>query len=129
MGASFNSILIRTNDAGVVQGAVKAVRNLKACKFWMGPPIRGWISLFPDPNGRHEDVIAALAKRLQLDVFYLTVYDDDYFAYDFYRGGSLVDGYNSWPDYFEDDPEEAEPSLGNPALFQHLLTNPKDLEK
>jgi hypothetical protein len=48
---------------------------------------------------------------------------DDIFAYSFYRGGQLLDQYNSCPDYFDDDfgEEEAGPSGGHPEVFRDLL--------
>jgi len=41
-------------------------------------------------------------------VLHVVVHDDDIFCYFFYRGGRLVDRYNSFPDYF------AEASAANP---------------
>ena len=128
MGASFESILIRTEDSDAVQAALNRIPNKVVCKFWLGPPIKGWVSLFADDQLRRDPLLSHLAKQLGADIFYFTVHDDDTFNYRFYRNGQLIDEYVSCPDYFGDDVEAGE-CPGNPELYQDLLPNPKDIGK
>ena len=139
MGAFLDSILIRTNDAGVVQRGVNTIRNLNPCNFWLGPAINGWVSLFPDnnANGAQEDVvIEALAKEAVAVgcVPFQRPRRRHFCTYEFYRGGSLVDRYNSCPSYFDEDARRSR----NPSqthyretrrCFRICFASPADLEK
>jgi WD40 repeat protein len=130
MGAFYGSILIRTENSGEVQKALDEVAKITDHKFLVGPPVKGWISVFPDHSGQSDQTSAEAAKLLPCDIFHLIVHDDDIFSYFFYRGGRLIDRYSSCPDYFGDVPdEEKKLCRGRPELFQDLLDKPESLGK
>jgi len=52
MGAFYGSILIRTENSDMVQKALDEVAKVADCKFLLGPPVNGWISVFPDNGGQ-----------------------------------------------------------------------------
>lgn len=130
MGAWFQSILIRTDNGPLIQGLLRELSREMDVKFLVGPPVRGWISVFPSELGGPGE---ALAKKTGCDLFHFHVHDDDVFTYEFFRGGKLIDRYNSNPDYFEDETEEEPPknddeeTIGRPELFQDLLPNQNQL--
>ena len=100
------------------------------CKFLLGPPIKGWISIFPSEIGRVAPISSRISELIPNDIFHLMVHDDDVFHYYFYRTGKLTDRYNSGPDYFEQaSEEEKQECKGHPELFQNLLPDPKSLSK
>ena len=101
MGAFFGSIHVRTDNSDLVRNALERVAKEADCKFLMGPPVGGWISVFPSGNGQDDKISAKIATILADDFFHLVVHDDDIFLYFFYRAGALVDRYNSCPDYWE----------------------------
>lgn len=130
MGASYGSILIRTENSGKVRKALDEVAKADGCRFLLGPPIDGWISAFPDDSGQSDKTSIEIAKHLPDDIFHLLVHDDDIFAYYFYRNGQLVDHYNSCPDYFQKvSADEKQQCQGRPELFKDLLTKPGSLDK
>ena len=54
-------------------------------------------------------------------MFHLLVHDDDFFVYEYYRDGKLVDRFNSRPDYFAPvSASEARKLRGRPETFGHL---------
>lgn len=135
MGAFFGSILVRSGNSDAVQNAVRIVAEELACKFLIGPPIDGWISLFPE-NDQNSDISAQLAKHLRDDLLQLMVHDDDIFLYFFYRNRALADRYDSYPDYFEGmgdnvplSAEEKQKLRGRPEVFADLLPTPSSLKK
>ena len=119
MGAFYGSILIRTNDSNAVKKTLVDVAKEADCKFLIGPPLNGWISVFPNDGGQSDGTSAEIAKRLPYDIFHLVVHDDDIFIYYFYRDGRLTDQYNSCPDYFgEVSDEEKKQCQGHPRFFK-----------
>ena len=130
MGAFYGSIHIRTENSDVVQKALNSVAKETSGKFLLGPALNGWISVFPDHAGQSDTISAEVAKLVPHDIFHLIVHDDDIFSYYFYRGGRLIDQYNSCPDYFEKvSDEEKQQCQGRPELFQDLLPKPETLSK
>ena len=130
MGTFYGSILVRTENSDEVQKALGEVAQVTDHKFLLGPPVSGWISIFPDRSGQSDKTSVEIAKLLPNDIFHLVVHDDDIFSYYFYRDGRLVDQYNSCPDYFgEVSSEDKKQCLGRPELFQDLLTKPGSLSK
>ena len=105
MGASFDSIHIRTENSDLVQKALEQVAKGSNCKFLLGPEINGWISVFPS-DFLNDVICAKIAGLVPDDIFHLAVHDDDIFIYYFYRDGRLVDQYNSNPNYPDEDSEE-----------------------
>ncbi len=130
MGAFFDSIHARTEDIAAVQKTLEQVTMRCDAKFLLGPALNGWISILPGGSGPDESLSQEIAKTLACDVFHLAVHDDDVFMYFFFRGGKLVDQYNSCPDYFDGATDaEIEKSQGCPELFQDLLPDPASLKK
>lgn len=131
MGAWFESILVKTEDTDGVRAVLNRVADEADCNFFLGPPIRGWISIFPEDDlGQFDPFMPEIARQLPHDIFRLIVHDDDDFIYHFYRAGELVDRYNSVPDAYEEVSEgEAMQLKGCPELFQDLLPGPNSLGK
>ena len=130
MGANFNSIHFRTDDRSNILGVLTDTATQKTAKFLVGPLIDGWISVFPDDVAQSDEVIQIIMQRLPIDCFVLNLWDDDVFSYAFYREGSLVDEYNSNPDYFgPSEEEEHEKPVANPDRYQDLLLVRADLPK
>lgn len=130
MGTFYGSMLIRTENSGEVQKALEDVAKFIGCKFLLGPPVSGWISVFPHRRGQSYKPSIETSKRLPYEIFHLIVHDDDIFSYHFFRGGRLVDHYNSCPDYFGDvSAEEKQQCKRNPEVFQDLLGKPESLRK
>ena len=130
MGAFYGSIHIRTENSAAVQKALDQLAKEANCRFLLGPPLNGWISVFPNESGQNDRISVEIAKRLPNDIFHLIVHDDDIFGYFFFRDGKLIDQYNSCPDYFEEvSDEEKQQCQGKPELFQDLLVKPESLGK
>src|SRR5580704_11345249 len=103
MGAWFESILIRTENAGLVQLAARELAKESDCKFLVGPAVDGWTSIFPSEIS---DISSDFARRIPHDIFHLLVHDDDVFIYYFYRSGQLMDYYISRPEHCEEISEK-----------------------
>src|SRR5450756_945194 len=130
MGAFYGSIHVRAEGSDVVQRVLDEVAKEAGCKFLLGPPLNGWISVFPENSGQSDQVSASIAKHLAGEILHLVVHDDDIFCYYFYRDGRLMDRYNSSPDYFEEaSPEEKQQCRGRPELFQNLLPESAPLDE
>lgn len=130
MGAFFDSIHVRTEDFNAVEAALETLAKEFDYKFWLGPAIDGWVSISPSEIGGKEPVSANIAALLPDDILHLMVHDDDIFSYYFYRGGKLIDQYNSAPDYFEGKSEEEKAQYrGHPERLQDLLIEKESLDE
>jgi hypothetical protein len=130
MGAHFGSILIRADQTTLIRPVLETIASEQKCKFLMGPSLHGWISIFPSDGGLDKQISAAIARELAVDIFHLTVFDSDIFAYTFYRDGCQRDEYNSCPDYFDECPaEEKERLRGKLDIFKDLLGAPEDFAR
>ncbi|MBI4027477.1 MAG: hypothetical protein HY360_21000 [Verrucomicrobia bacterium] len=128
MGAFYGSIHLRTGDVISIRTALEKVFANSECKFLVGPPLEGWVSIFPEGSGQDASISAEIAKVFPEDVLHLMVHDDDIFAYYFYRKGRCVDQYSSCPDYFgEVSDEEKRHFQGQPELLKDLLPKPENL--
>jgi hypothetical protein len=131
MGAFYGSVQVRTDDREAVRGILEKLVAKQPTRFLVGPALRGWVGVYPEHHGQDERVAQAVARLFPGEVLYLMVHDDDLFAYAYYRGGQLLDQYNSCPDYFDDDEdgEEApEPFRGRPEVFRSLLPDVQSLQ-
>lgn len=129
MGAFYGSVHLQTNDAAAVRDAVSGLAKRKR-KFLVSPVNDGWIAVYPSDHGQDEQVSKAVAKKLDCPVLHVAVHDDDVFFYSFYRGGKLIDRFNSCPDYFGKVSAREEKSLrGKPERLADLRQNPGDLDK
>jgi len=130
MGAFYGSILIKSKDVVRIRTVLEAVAKDSARKFLVGPPLKGWVSVFPSDHGQDITISASIAEQFSADIFQLMVHDDDIFAYHFYRNGRLTDQYNSCPDYFGGVSErEKQEQRGQPEAFSDLLVNRSNLAK
>ena len=132
VGAWFQSILMRTDAFDSVIGTLRKIARESDVKFLAGPPVNGWVSVFPSVVNAPAEL---LAQRTCCDVFHLQVHDDDVFSYDFYREGKLLDHYVSKPEYFAEDDgrqiseKDKAMSAGKPELFHELLRDSNVLER
>jgi hypothetical protein len=144
MGGFYGSIHVRADSNQLIKRVLEMVAQKKKRKFYLAPPINGWVGVFPDGYGQDERLSKFIAKQLDYDVLHLMVHDDDTFCYWFYRNGNLVDEYNSHPGYFGEfvSRKKREKLKGNPDVFNDLVTDhtkiprireilckPKDLSK
>jgi hypothetical protein len=120
MGGHYGSIHIRTDDQDEVRIAVENLHHPNTQRFYIAPPIKGWVTVFPENNGQDHTVAEALVAKLpNKTIIYCAVHDDDIFAYWFFENGKLSDAYNSCPEYFGD--ENRPPRGGNATAFANLL--------
>ncbi|MCJ7729870.1 MAG: hypothetical protein MUO27_08360 [Sedimentisphaerales bacterium] len=125
MGGFYGSIHVRTDSNQHIKAVLETIAKKKKHKFYLSPPINGWVSIFPDGSGQDERVSRYIAKHLDYDILHLLVHDDDIFCYWYYRKGSLVDEYNSRPGYFGEfvSHKKREKLKGNPDVFKELVTD------
>ncbi len=87
---------------------------------YVSPTIQGWTVVYDQETDDEDiDVLQELAQRLShsfaCPAFAVLVHDSDIFMYWLYDNGTLVDAYNSIPDYFDPTAEEAAPPEGGDA--------------
>lgn len=102
----------------------------KGHKFYLAPVINGWVSLFPSEYWQ-ESLSREISRETEADVLHMMVHDDDVFCYFYYRGGELIDEYNSCPDYFgEKVPAKKRKKLkGKPEVFRELVGTESKVNK
>jgi hypothetical protein len=125
MGGFYGSVQIRGEDRESVRSALEPLAKKKR-RFLLGPPLDGWIGVYPDGAGQDFGVARDLARRLKGELIAMLVHDDDVFAYEYYRDGRRIDQYNSIPDYFGGEVSEKERQRlsGRPETFAHLARDP-----
>jgi WD40 repeat protein len=124
MGGFYGSVQVRGEDREAVRAALEGLAR-KEHRSLLGPPLDGWIGVYPSGHGQDFRVARALARRLPGELIAMLVHDDDIFAYKYYRDGRLIDEYDSIPDYFEPVTEEQRRRLrGRPETFAHLARDP-----
>jgi hypothetical protein len=122
MGAFYGSVHLRTGDPNEVRRLLEQADKKQGGRFLVGPALGGWVAVYAEHHGQDERVAQALARTFRGELLYVLVHDDDVFAYAYYRGGRLLDQYNSCPDYFGDDEDETGGERGgNPEVFRDLL--------
>ena len=122
MGGFYGSIHCRTeNRQEVIENVDHVARKLQT-RFLVGPPIAGWVSVYPDNGGQDQRVSKALSKRLSCPLIHVLVHDDDLLAYFYYREHQLVDKFCSRPDFFRGmSPRERREYCGHPELLTEFL--------
>jgi hypothetical protein len=128
MGGHYGTIHVRTRNSHEVRSALERLSGQRTRRFLLAPAIDGWVTVYPELNGQDPAVSEALATILgDRTLIHCLVHDDDLFAYWLYENGSIVDTYNSQPDYFgETNPP---PRGGNAQAFAHLLIDPSKVNK
>jgi WD40 repeat protein len=122
MGAFYGSIHVRAADHSLVVPHVGHIAKSKSAKFLVAPSIGGWVAVYPENGGQNQRIAAALAKRVGGDVVWISLHDDDVFAYAVWKDGKRLDEYNSCPDYFGPaTAAERKRTAGNPSAFSHIL--------
>ncbi|MFO0957295.1 MAG: hypothetical protein U0800_07475 [Isosphaeraceae bacterium] len=129
MGGFYGSVHVRSEDREAVQSALEAVSHDTKERFLLGPPLNGWIGVYPEGHGQDLQIAQHLAGRLGGEIVAMLVHDDDFLVYEYYRDGELIDEYNSMPDYFDEVseyevPEEGRKPRGHPEVLAHLAVDP-----
>jgi hypothetical protein len=116
MGAFIVNFQIRCDSLPEVRSAMLKLVTTSA---YISPPKNGWITVYDAASDGQDDVlIRSIAEGLscaaKTDVFGFIVHDSDIAGYWLYQNGTLVDQFNSAPDYFGDVGEEiCEAGRGN----------------
>lgn len=121
MGGFYGSVQIRGADRNAIKSVIEKLASKMNLRFLIGPDLAGWVGVYPANHGQDTRTSRELARRLSGELFHLLVHDDDFFVYEYYRDGKLVDRYNSDPDYFAPvSVSEARELRGRPETFAHL---------
>jgi hypothetical protein len=130
MGASYGAFHVRTQDGGLVKDAVTALAATGQTTFFVAPARGAWTSVYPSGHGQDPEVARMFAEATGLDVLHLLVHDDELFVYQLYRNRTLVDGYCSDPDYFEEvSAAEHARTAGHPEAFAEWLNGAEDVAR
>src|SRR5260370_10894785 len=98
MGSHYGSIQIRSTDTDLLKRELESLAVDGKARFYIGPPINGWIGVYPTEHGHSADISAEIAKRFPGDIIHLIVHHDVVFYYLYYSENSLIDEYCSAPD-------------------------------
>jgi len=130
MGEFYGSIHVRTESYDSTKRLLEGIAKKQGHKFYLSPPIDGWISFFPAKYGQIP-LGLEIAKNTRSDVLQLLVHDDDIFCYWYYRDGRVVDEYNSRPGYFGEEVTEDDMGRlkGRAEVFSGLLGDPQKIEE
>ena len=124
MGGFYGSVQIRGADRNTIKSVVEKLASKQELRFLIGPELGGWVGVYPADHGQDTRTGRAIARKLSGELFHLLVHDDDFFVYEYYRDGKLVDRYNSRPDYFAPvSASEARKLRGRPETFGHLAVS------
>jgi hypothetical protein len=124
MGGFWGSVQVRGEDREPVRSAVERIAT-EGRRFLIGPPLGGWIGVYPSGSGQDFGVGKDLAARLPGELIAMLVHDEDVFAYEYHRDGDRIDQYDSRPDYFHEVSDEERRSLrGRPEVLEHLARDP-----
>ena len=120
MGLFCVNFHVRTRDSDAVITALHG-RGFRQTRF---APSRGseWISFYEahasrQDDGRIQQVAESISDALQAPTIAFLVHDSDIACYWLYDDGTLLDAYNSCPDYFSDGPGGSEPEGGDADLL------------
>jgi hypothetical protein len=97
--------------------------------FFLAPQVGNWTVVIQAHATRRgnphlSDLAYILSAKLNTCTLTLNVHDDDILFYNLYRAGKELDGYNSAPQYFEQEPLSEEKILAqrhDPFSFTPLL--------
>ena len=125
MGAFYGSVQIRGEDRDAVQAALAEFSRKTGKKFLLGPPLNGWIGIYPDDTGQNLGLARDLARRLPGEIFAVRVHDNHDFAYEYYRDGEPIDAYDpGFVDFDEVSEQESFAPRWRPESFAHLVSDP-----
>lgn len=122
MGGWYNSIHVRSDSVDSVKDILQKLARDKKCRFYLAPPINGWVGIFAQMLPSVQ-ISVKIAEKLPQDLIELAVYDDDVFCYWYFQEGKLIDSFNSCPDYFGQPVsiKDAENLKGRPEVFSGIL--------
>ena len=124
MGSFYGSVQIHGADRNTIKSVVEKLASKQELRFLIGPELGGWVGVYPADHGQDTRTGRAIARKLSGEVFHLLVHDDDFFVYEYYRDGKLIDRFNSRPDYFAPvSSSEARKLRGRPEMFGHLTVS------
>ena len=103
MGAFFVNYHVRTNAKGKVCVALGPLITTGA---YVSPPKNGWVTVYEKSSDEQDDTIirrigSELSNALNTAVISFLVHDSDIAMYWLFQSGSLVDEFNSAPDYYK----------------------------
>lgn len=109
MGAFFTNYQVRGKSTAE---ACKALTPLVETHAYVSPEKGGWVTVYDEASDdQNEEILkhiaAELSKKLQTSVFAFLVHDSDIAMYWLFQNGTLIDEFNSAPDYFEKAGEKA----------------------
>lgn len=125
-GESYASIHVQTDDVGSVEAAAaKYLPRLGGGEARVAGPLNGWSVLYSELTDRDRQARERLASELSnatgAVVCALAVEDSRVVRYVLFERGSVVDEYQSVPDYFEPLPPGDVVALGsNPTVVSRL---------
>jgi hypothetical protein len=117
------------HDASVSAGPYYLVSPLKG--HWL-TIIEAHFALHSEGAPHSSDLGNRLSGALSCYTLALMVHDDDLFFYNLDRNGESLDGYNSCPQYFEQDrlsDEQVEEQRHTPEAFRPLLPTSSSLDE
>src|SRR5258708_5159051 len=102
MGSFLTNYQVRSDSASAVR---EALAGLVQSRAYVSPPKDGWVTVYDEASDHQDDVTLrrmalGLSERLKTSVLCFLVHDSDVMVYWLCRDGTLVDEFNSDPDYF-----------------------------
>ena len=102
MGSFLTNYQVKTEDYDKV---IKIMEQIAKKSAFVAPAKNGWIAVYDETSEEQDEkelhrVASGLSSSLRCAVFAFLVHDDDVFIYLLYDNGTLIDIYNSVPDYF-----------------------------
>lgn len=95
MGATYCSIILKTDESAKVEAAIKHCAQSPA---FLSSALEGWVSVFPKGDyQRAMDLAAILSAQLNCSALYNLVFHEDFFYYSAFRKGKRVDEFHSNP--------------------------------
>lgn len=130
MGTHYQSLHVRATAQEAVVAAVETLLGKNNTgRALIGPPLNGWVGVYPNDAVGAEDFSSALSARLNTTVLALLLHDSSLILYNHFHAGKLVDEYSSDPDYFERvSPADHERLKGRPELFGPFVDSSAKLE-
>jgi hypothetical protein len=115
---------------GPSQDKIVKVLRERGCNAYITPTTKDLTVVF-DAQSDDQDMAtvhelgAALSSQLSCAVLGMLVHDQNVLCYCLYRGGELVDSYDSCPSYFDVHASETPPSGGKPDVLCAAFAVPR----
>src|SRR5262245_35584986 len=69
VGGFYGSIQFRADDSEGVLAIVREIANGSSDRFLCGPPLNGWVGVYPSGNGQDERIVRACAGKWSGELF------------------------------------------------------------